>query len=113
MSTKIWHDSYTENWMRAFPLGNGRIGAMVYGGPEKEIIEINEESLWSGRQMEERYHASPEALAEIRRLLFRGKNDEATKLCEDEFLSDPSRVRFYESFGELTLEMAGEEAYSD
>ena len=63
MSTKIWHDSYTENWMRAFPLGNGRIGAMVYGGPEKEIIEINEESLWSGRQMEERYHASPEALA--------------------------------------------------
>ncbi|MBR6556788.1 MAG: glycoside hydrolase family 95 protein, partial [Clostridia bacterium] len=84
-----------------------------YGGPDKEIIEINEESLWSGRQIEENYHASPEALAEIRRLLFAEKFVEGSQICEDEFLSDPSRVRFYESFGELTLEMQNEGEYTD
>ncbi|MBQ7101770.1 MAG: glycoside hydrolase N-terminal domain-containing protein, partial [Clostridia bacterium] len=51
MSTKLWHEDYERDWMRAFPLGNGRIGAMLYGDPYEETIEINEESLWSGRQI--------------------------------------------------------------
>lgn len=53
MSTKIWHDHFVNDWLWAFPLGNGRIGAMLYGDPDCERIEINEESLWSGRQIKE------------------------------------------------------------
>lgn len=82
MSTKIWHDRYTEDWMRAFPLGNGRIGAMVYGSPICECIEINEESLWSEKPLKEECNSSPEKLQEIRDLLFNGKFKEARNLCE-------------------------------
>ena len=55
MSTKIFHNTYIRDWMRAFPLGNGRVGAMLYGDPHTETLEINEESLWSGRPLEEKY----------------------------------------------------------
>ena len=65
MSTKLWYDRYVDDWMHALPLGNGRIGAMLYGNPDREVIEINEESLWSGRQLKERNHATPEDLAKI------------------------------------------------
>ena len=55
MSNILFHNNYKHDWMRAFPLGNGRIGAMLYGNPTTETIEINEESLWSGKQLEELY----------------------------------------------------------
>ena len=70
MSTKLWYNEFVNDWMNALPLGNGRVGAMFYGDPDCERIEINEESLWSGKQIQEKYHASPEALAEIRKLIF-------------------------------------------
>ncbi len=69
MSTKLWYDRYVDDWMHALPLGNGRVGAMVYGNPDRDIVEINEESLWSGRQLREKNPATPEALAKIRELL--------------------------------------------
>ncbi|MBQ7040343.1 MAG: glycoside hydrolase N-terminal domain-containing protein [Clostridia bacterium] len=104
MSTVIWHDKYVKDWMRAFPLGNGRIGAMVYGGPHNEIIEINEESLWNGRQIKEKYNSSPEALKKIRELLFEEKYEQAAELCTDTLFSDPPRIRSYESFGEILID---------
>ena len=62
MSTKIWYDKYKigydnvdNQWMRALPLGNGRVAAMVFGNPDCEVIEVNEESMWSGKQVEEKY----------------------------------------------------------
>ena len=70
MSTRVWQEDYERDWMRAFPLGNGRIGAMLYGNPFKETIEMNEESLWSGKQHKEMYHSSPEILQELQSLLF-------------------------------------------
>ena len=53
MSTKLWYNKFVDDWMWALPLGNGRIGAMLYGNPDCEQIEINEESLWSGKQQKE------------------------------------------------------------
>lgn len=113
MSTCIWHNRYEEDWMRAFPLGNGRVGAMVYGGPSKEIIEINEESLWSGKQHKEVFHSTPEGLAEIRRLLFEQRFGEAFNICNETFLASPPSVRFFESFGELTVDFADKSEYTD
>lgn len=43
MSTKLWYNRYVDDWMHALPLGNGRIGAMLYGNPDRKVIEINEE----------------------------------------------------------------------
>ncbi len=104
MSTRLWYENYNHDWMRALPLGNGRIGAMFYGNPEKEQIEINEESLWSGRQIEESYKSSPESLTKIRQLLFEEQYEEAAELCKNTFLASPERVRFYESFGEIFID---------
>ena len=100
MSTRLWYENYNHDWMSALPLGNGRIGAMFYGNPEKEQIEINEESMWSGKQIKESYKSSPEVLAEIRRLLFEEQYEEATELCKNTFLSNPERVRFYDKHTE-------------
>ena len=104
MSTKLFYDRFDRRWMSALPLGNGRIGAMVYGDPGRETIEINEESLWSGRQIEEKNHATPEALAQIRKYLAEERLKEASDLSAQTFLADPPRVRFYESFGEILLQ---------
>ncbi len=104
MSTNLWHNEFKNDWMWALPLGNGRVGAMLYGNPDCEQIEINEESLWTGRQIQEKYHASPEALSEIRKLIFEEKLDEAADLARKTFLSDPPVVRSYESFGEVFID---------
>lgn len=113
MSTKLWYNKFVDDWMWALPLGNGRIGAMLYGNPDCEQIEINEESLWCGRQITERYHASPEALDEIRRLIFEEKLHEAAELARKTFLSDPPVVRSYESFGEIFIDFLDKSPYSD
>ena len=113
MSTLMWYDEYMHDWMRAFPLGNGRVAAMVYGDPHTETIEINEESLWSGRQLEETFESSHEILGNIRKLLFEGKNIEAARLCEETLLSKPRRVRFYESFGEIFVDFEDKSEYKN
>ncbi len=113
MSTKLWYDEFVNDWMWALPLGNGRIGAMQYGNPHCEQIEINEESLWCGRQIQEKYHASPEALKEIRRLVSEEKLKEAAQLARETFLSDPPVVRSYESFGEIFIDFLDKSPYSN
>ncbi len=113
MSTLLWYNEFKDDWMWALPLGNGRIGAMQYGNPHCEQIEINEESLWCGRKIEEKYHASPEALAEIRKLIFEEKLKEAADLARATFLSDPPVVRSYESFGEVFIDFLDKSPYTN
>ena len=113
MSDKLFYRHFSDQWIHALPLGNGRIGAMVFGNPHCETIEINEESLWSGRNIRETYHATPEALVEMRKLLLEERMEEASALSTETFLSDPPFVQFYESFGELTLDFADKSEYSD
>ena len=113
MSTKIWYDRFVNDWMNAMPLGNGRIGAMLYGNPDCEQIEINEESLWSGKQLVEENHATPEILAEIRRLIAEERLREATALSRDTFLATPPRVRFYESIGEIFVDFEDKSEYTN
>ena len=113
MSTKLWYNEFRDDWMWALPLGNGRVGAMLYGNPHCEQIEINEESLWRGRQIQEKYHASPEALGEIRKLLFEEKLQEGADLARATFLSDPPVVRSYESFGEIFVDFYDKSPYTN
>lgn len=113
MSTKLWYDRYVNDWIHALPLGNGRVGAMFYGSPDRDIVEINEESLWSGRQIRETNHATPADLAEIRKLIFEDRLQEAARLSRETFLADPPRVRFYESFGEIFVDFADKSEFTD
>lgn len=69
-------------WLRALPVGNGFLGAMVFGGVNRERIQLNEKSLWSGRPDDNDNPEAPAALAEIRRLLFAGRYKEATELTQ-------------------------------
>ena len=113
MSTKLWYDRYRNDWIHALPLGNGRVGAMFYGSPDRETIEINEESLWSGRQIKETNHATPADLQRIRELIFEDRLAEAAQLSRETFLADPPRVRFYESFGEIFMDFADQTDFTD
>ncbi len=77
----IWHRQPAQNWNEATPIGNGRLGAMVFGGLNSERIQLNEDSLWSGAPQDADNPRALEALPEIRKLLFEGKYAEAQRLA--------------------------------
>lgn len=101
----LWYDEPAEKWLEALPIGNGRMGGMVFGGPNKERIQLNEESLWSGQPLDCNPKGALDHLPEIRRLLFEGKNAEAHQLATKYLLGDPKSVRSYQTLGDLTVEL--------
>ncbi len=78
---KLWYDEPAETWNEALPLGNGRLGAMVYGVPEKEHIQLNEETFWAGEPGNNVLPELKEILPELRKLIFSGKHKEAEALA--------------------------------
>src|SRR5262245_14539900 len=81
----LWFDSPATQFTQSLPLGNGRLGAMVFGGVGMERIILNESSLWSGSPEDADRPDAAKYLPEIRRLLLEGKNAEAEKLVYDHF----------------------------
>ncbi|MCY3018539.1 MAG: glycoside hydrolase family 95 protein [Planctomycetota bacterium] len=79
---RLWYEQPAATWNEALPLGNGRIGAMVFGGTARERLQLNEETIWTGEpDKEEHYRCEgPKALPEIRRLTFEDKWSEAQAL---------------------------------
>jgi len=102
---KIWFTRPAEQWDNALPVGNGRLGAMVFGGIESERIQLNEESVWTGK--DEDYHnpESLEGLKEVRELLFKEKYTEAQKVAQDKIMGkvDPSSLHTYQTLGDLHM----------
>src|SRR5271167_112094 len=83
--TTVWLGQPAKVFTESTPLGNGRLGAMDFGGIEKDRVVLNEDSLWSGSvQNADRTNAAA-ALPEIRRLLLAGKNEEAEVLVNKTF----------------------------
>ena len=107
----LWYAQPAKNWNEALPIGNGRLGAMVYGGFGREIIQLNEESLWGGYKNDANAPAA-EHLPEIKQLLLEGKIDEASAFSEKYMRSNPLRIRSYQSFGNLYIDFFGELARS-
>ena len=64
---KLWYQKPAECWNEALPVGNGRYGGMVFGNPQEEIIQINEDSIWSGKKLDRINPDAPKKLKEIRR----------------------------------------------
>lgn len=105
---KLWYNQPAKNvWEAALPIGNGRLAAMVYGNTDKEIIQLNESSVWSG---EPNRNDNPEALAalpEIRRLIFEGKNLEASKLAAEKIQSKTNNGMKFQPVGNVELNFPG------
>lgn len=100
----LWFDHSAKDWLEAFPVGNGRLGGMVYGGTDQGHIQLNEESLWAGSPVEDTPEQALEFLPDIQNLLLEGKNEEANELANDYLLADPPRFRSYQSFGDLYMD---------
>lgn len=102
---KIWFTRPAGNWNEALPVGNGRLGAMIFGGVENERFQLNEESVWTGQP---RWDANPDALKnlpKVRQLLFDGKYREAEKLAQSGILgkTDRDNESSYQTLGDLTF----------
>ena len=100
----LWYRQPAGYWVEALPLGNGRLGAMVFGGVVHERLQLNEDTIWDGYPRDVSNPDSLKALPEIRKLLFDSKNDEATKLAGQTMMGKPSGVHSYQPLGDLLLE---------
>jgi len=104
----IWYNEPAKDWKSALPIGNGRIGGMVFGGVVEDQILLNENTIWCGPPLHVDNPRGPELISQMRRLLFDGKYAEAEALCASEFiLYNQSDNQCYQPFGFLRLRYAG------
>lgn len=106
----LWYDKPAGKWEEALPVGNGHLGAMVYGRVPNERIQFNEHTVWSGKPHDYSRKGAVKHLPEIRRLLLDGKQKEAEKLADKEFMSQPLRQMAYQPCGDLYINTPGEDA---
>jgi alpha-L-fucosidase 2 len=106
---KLWYEKPASKWEEALPIGNGRLGAMVYGGTSEEHIQFNEETLWTGGPHDYSNEGAYKYLGKIRELIWQGKQEEAEKLALEKFMSVPLRQQKYQPFGDLWLTFLGHE----
>ncbi|HKK19791.1 MAG TPA: glycoside hydrolase N-terminal domain-containing protein, partial [Opitutales bacterium] len=102
-SQTLWFDEPAKAWTEALPVGNGRLGGMVYGGIDQEIIQFNEDTLWNGQPHDYAHPGAHEVLDDLRRLLQEGKQAEAHALGMEHFMSLPLRQLSYQPFGAIRL----------
>ncbi len=100
---KLWYRQPASQWDHAMPIGNGRLGAMVFGNINRERIQLNEETLWMGRRQERDNPEALKHLSEVRRLLFAGQPQEASALAERYLMGTPQRLPSYQTLGDLRL----------
>ncbi|MCH5175794.1 MAG: glycoside hydrolase family 95 protein [Prevotellaceae bacterium] len=91
---RLWYTRPASCWLEALPLGNSRMGAMVYGGTEVEEVQLNEETFWSGGPHNNNSATALSHLEEVRRLIFEGKEKEAEDIINREFAKGPHGMRF-------------------
>jgi alpha-L-fucosidase 2 len=106
---KLWFKKPANNWNQALPVGNGRLGAMVFGGTTHERLQLNEESVWSKQGENLDKIGGAQHLPEIRKLLFEGNYVQAQKLAQEKLMGErlPSGTNTYQTLGDLNLEFGG------
>ena len=101
----LWYDAPAGQWVEALPLGNGRMGAMVYGGTSRERIQFNESTIWTGAPHDYARSGAHRYLPRLRELLHAGRQAEAEALAQVHFMSAPLRQRAYQAFGDLRIDL--------
>lgn len=105
----LWYNQPAAAWTEALPVGNGRLGAMVFGQTARERLQFNEDTLWAGSPRDYSHPGAAEYLPQIRQLIFDGRQAEAEALAMEKMMSVPLRQFPYQPFGDLTLEFPGHE----
>jgi alpha-L-fucosidase 2 len=109
---KLWYPVPANMWEEALPLGNGRLGAMVFGNPASELIQLNENTIWAGSPNRNDNPDALEALPIIRQLIFDGKYIEAQNMANEKVISKTSHGMPYQTAGNLRLNFAGHENHT-
>lgn len=109
----LWYRQPAAAWNQALPVGNGRLGAMVFGRVAHERIQLNEETLWSGGPYDPVVPGAARALPEIRRLLFAGQIPQAHDLFGRTMMGKPYEQMKYQSLGDLDLVFPGQDSVTD
>ena len=102
-SYKLTYNKAADRWIDALPMGNGRLGAMVYGHANIDRIQLNEDSLWYGEFIDRNNRATLAKLPEIQRAVLDGRMEEAEDLISRYMIGAPSTMRHYEPLGELDI----------
>src|SRR5258708_26831927 len=108
---RLWYDKPAKQWEETLPLGNGRLGMTPDGGVTEEKIVLNEITLWSGSPQDANNYEAYKSLPAIRKLLFEGRNDEAQRLVDANFIckgpgSGGTRWGCYQTMGRLTMDFS-------
>jgi alpha-L-fucosidase 2 len=109
-NTKLWYGGPAGEWTSALPLGNGRIGAMVFGGAARERIALNEDTLWAGSPHDNTRENAREALLEVQRLVLAGEYQKAHALADERLIAHAMGMP-YQPVGDLQLAFPGHEAF--
>ncbi|WP_204285003.1 glycosyl hydrolase family 95 catalytic domain-containing protein [Microbispora amethystogenes] len=100
----LWYDaSAGTDWLRALPIGNGRLGAMVFGNVDTERLQLNEDTIWAGGPYDQSNTRGAGALAQIRQLIFQNQWSQAQTLIDQNMLGNPSAQLAYQTVGNLRL----------
>ena len=100
----LWYDQPASKWEEALPIGNGRLGAMIFGHPFQECIQVNEESLWSGAPINSNNPKAIQNLDKIRELILSHQYQAAKKLAAETMVGTPPCVRSYQTLGNILLD---------
>lgn len=109
----LWYREPAEEWVQALPVGNGRLGAMVFGGVALERLQLNEDSFFSGGPYNPVNPEAKEALPAVRELIFQGKFAEAQALANARVMSKPLKQMSYQPIGDLLINQYGLENVVD
>ena len=110
---KLWYQQPAQVWTDALPLGNGRLGAMVYGVPATDRIQLNEETIWTGQPNNNPNPKAKAAIPKIQKLIFEGKYQEAQNLADTEVMSAKNWGMAYQTFGNVYISMPSAVGYTD
>ncbi|GAB3649304.1 glycoside hydrolase family 95 protein [Echinicola sediminis] len=110
---KLWYDEPASNWNEALPLGNGRLGAMVFGVPAVERLQLNEETIWAGSPNSNAHNKAKDAIPYVQRLIFDGNYKAAQELANQKIMSQTNDGMPYETFGDVYISFPGHQDYSD
>jgi len=99
----LWYRQPAREWTEALPVGNGRLGAMVFGGVERERIQLNVDSLWAGSPLDRERQVERRDLEEARELWFAGQVADAQRIMQERFMSE-RLIRSHQTLGDLSIE---------
>ncbi len=103
---ELWYEQPAEQWLESLPIGNGRLGAMIYGGVEREVIALNESSVWSGEyNPDQEILFGKEKLSGLRKLFFEGKLEEGNQIAGEYLKGNQSSFGTHLPIGDMIIEL--------